>query len=310
VLDFGIAKALATRTLVTTNRWGSIQYASPERLQSDGHINEHADFWSLGVMLFEMVAGYRPYRRHEHNPGLLDHAIRKQDVREPLPPGTDPVLSAIIHKLLAPQIERRYETAAAIARDLDDFMRGEPTTAGLELARAGQETIRLPAASSTAPSPVPRSPAGTPTEPLPVRADAPPPPPPAPAAAPLDVAPSRTQVRRAWTVQLLRLAVVALLLTIVATEALALIRAERLRMQIPTVEVADIASLRDQFQAINTWTPIGLGAARISGPLAARMLELAEQSVFEFRMETPAVAKAQWEGARDCLDPDQCTPCL
>ena len=71
VLDFGIAKALATRTLVTTNKWGSVQYASPERLQSDGQVNEHVDFWSLGVMLFEMVAGYRPYRSYEHNPSLL-----------------------------------------------------------------------------------------------------------------------------------------------------------------------------------------------------------------------------------------------
>ena len=50
-------EALAERTLVTTNKWGSIQYASPERLQSEGHVNEQADFWSLGVILFEMVAG-------------------------------------------------------------------------------------------------------------------------------------------------------------------------------------------------------------------------------------------------------------
>ena len=101
VLDFGIAKALAERTLVTTNKWGSIQYASPERLQSEGHVNEHADFWSLGVMLFEMVAGYRPYRRYEHNASRLDAAIRRQEAPEPLPADADPVLVAIIRKLLA-----------------------------------------------------------------------------------------------------------------------------------------------------------------------------------------------------------------
>ena len=294
VLDFGIAKALATRTLVTTNRWGSIQYASPERLQSDGHINEHADFWSLGVILFEMVAGFRPYRRHEHNPALLDQAIRKQEVREPLPPGIDPALAAIIHKLLAPQIERRYAAAAAIARDLGDFLRGAPTAAGLEQARAGQETVRLPGAGPG----VPRQPQTVRTEPLPV---APAPPAPVTASVPPQAAP-RPLPRRAWTAQALRLLTVALLLGIIASESLALIRAERLRMQIPTVEVADLPTLREQFDTINEWTPIGLGAGRISGPLSARLVELADQSILEYRMETPAVAQAQWLGARDCLE--------
>ena len=47
VLDFGIAKALAKTTQVTTNNWGTSAYASPERLEH-GHVNEHVDFWSLG----------------------------------------------------------------------------------------------------------------------------------------------------------------------------------------------------------------------------------------------------------------------
>src|SRR5688500_6347983 len=55
VLDFGIAKALEKTTEVTTNNWSTVAYASPERLQSGGHVNVHADFWSLGVMLYEMV---------------------------------------------------------------------------------------------------------------------------------------------------------------------------------------------------------------------------------------------------------------
>ena len=143
VLDFGIAKALAARTLVTTNKWGSVQYASPERLQSDGQVNEHADFWSLGVMLFEMLAGSRPYRRYEHNASLLDNAIRRQDPREPLPPTVDPALVAIVYKLLAPQRERRYQQAAAIVQDLDAYLRGAPTHAGLEHAQASQATVRL-----------------------------------------------------------------------------------------------------------------------------------------------------------------------
>ncbi len=154
VLDFGIAKALAERTLVTTNKWGSIQYASPERLQSEGHVNEHADFWSLGVMLFEMVAGYRPYRRHEHNASRLDAAIRRQEAPEPLPADADPVLVAIIRKLLATQIERRYTSADLIVRDLEAYLAGAPTLAATDVAQASVATVRV-AAPGIPPIPLP-----------------------------------------------------------------------------------------------------------------------------------------------------------
>src|SRR5687767_11147370 len=168
VLDFGIAKALAERTLVTTNKWGSIQYASPERLQSEGHVNEHADFWSLGVMLFEMVAGYRPYLRYEHNASRLDAAIRRQEAPEPLPAGADPVLVAIIRKLLATQMERRYTSADLIVRDLEAYLAGTPTLAATDVAQASVATVRvvpvippIPTVAGPAPSP------SVPTEPLP-----------------------------------------------------------------------------------------------------------------------------------------------
>jgi hypothetical protein len=143
VLDFGIAKALAERTAVTTNKWGSMPYASPERLQSDGHVNEHADFWSLGIILFEMVAGFRPYRRVEHNPSRLNAAIITHEPFEPLPNSAHPVLAAIIRKLLAPQIERRYSSASAIAADLDAFLNGGETVAAAEQARASEQTVRI-----------------------------------------------------------------------------------------------------------------------------------------------------------------------
>jgi eukaryotic-like serine/threonine-protein kinase len=54
VLDFGIAKALSLSRKVTRNDFGTMPYLSPERLDS-GEVNEHADFWAVGVMLHEMV---------------------------------------------------------------------------------------------------------------------------------------------------------------------------------------------------------------------------------------------------------------
>ena len=61
VLDFGIAKALSLSRKVTRNDFGTMPYLSPERLDSD-EVNEYADFWAVGVMLYEMLRGTTPFQ--------------------------------------------------------------------------------------------------------------------------------------------------------------------------------------------------------------------------------------------------------
>ena len=61
VFDFGIAKALSLSRKVTRNDFGSIAYLSPERLES-GDIDAQAEFWAVGVLLYEMVSGVQPFR--------------------------------------------------------------------------------------------------------------------------------------------------------------------------------------------------------------------------------------------------------
>ena len=306
VLDFGIAKALAARTLVTTNKWGSVQYASPERLQSDGQVNEHADFWSLGVMMFEMLAGYRPYRRYEHNPSLLDNAIRRQEPRESLPPQAEPALVAIVHKLLAPQRERRYQHAGAIANDLDAFLRGAPTMAGLEHAQASQETVRLAPRDGAPPLPAtaPVRPAGAqtaPTEPLIVHA-APAPAPPGRPVAPQEPPRSTAAWRPPLFVRVVRAALVALLIGAIAGEGVSLIRGQRLRRQVPAIDVGDIERVKTEYARTGSWSVLGLGQLRAAGPLVDRLVQLADRTIIEYRGERPAVEPRQWEGARDALE--------
>src|SRR5688572_22703326 len=265
VLDFGIAKALAERTLVTTNKWGSIQYASPERLQSEGHVNEHADFWSLGVMLFEMVAGYRPYRRHEHNASRLDSAIRRQEAPEPLPPNADPVLVAIIRKLLATQIERRYTSADLIVRDLEAYLAGRPTLAATDVAQASVATVRVAADRTTPlhpgipPIPLPVVPplptvAGpapsqsVPTEPLPRI------PPTAAAGAP----PKAKIKKRSRFRKLVRYAVMFFLISMVMRECVGLARADRLGERIDAIEADQVPQIRSEYRRIASTGPLGL----------------------------------------------------
>ena len=176
VLDFGIAKALAKTTQVTTNNWGTSAYASPERLEH-GHVNEHVDFWSLGVILYEMLAGHRPYPGLERNPSQLERAIRGNAPRAPLPASCPAALASIVSKLLAYQIEHRYPTAAAIKSDLQLFLDGQAplamsdyaTPATMPIARSEQtQPIETARVMPPVVEPLP------PTDPLPAIPPAPP----------------------------------------------------------------------------------------------------------------------------------------
>ncbi len=129
VLDFGIAKALSLSRKLTRNEFGSVPYASPERLDS-GEVNVMSDLWSLGVMLYELVTGSQPYQAE--NTERLDRMIRS---RIPAPPAPDPcpeALRRILMKSMDPEPERRYQTAAELASDLALFRAGAPVKAQTE----------------------------------------------------------------------------------------------------------------------------------------------------------------------------------
>jgi serine/threonine protein kinase len=126
VLDFGIAKALEESRELATDVGRTIAYAAPERLLSE-RVNVHADFWSLGVMLYEMASGHRPYPHLEgprHRRSLYT-AITTNEARAALPRDCPLHLQAIVNRLLAFQPEHRYQTAAEIRADLDRYIRGE-----------------------------------------------------------------------------------------------------------------------------------------------------------------------------------------
>src|SRR5262245_8058583 len=129
VLDFGIAKALSLSRKVTRNDFGTLWYLSPERLES-GVVDEYADFWAVGVILYEMVRAVRPFQAEDTR--RLERLILSRSGAPPLNGSCPRGLEAVIAKLLAPAPAERYRSALAIREDLERFKSNQPTQAEQE----------------------------------------------------------------------------------------------------------------------------------------------------------------------------------
>lgn len=114
--DFGIAKAkeAAVSLTMTNSLVGTPHYISPELIRG-AEIDARADLYSLGVLLFEMLAGVRPFRA-ERLMKLLD-AHLTADV--PALPGSAAALQPIVNRLMAKKPDARFQSAEELVAALD-----------------------------------------------------------------------------------------------------------------------------------------------------------------------------------------------
>src|SRR5262245_9169310 len=189
VFDFGIAKALSLSRKVTRNDFGTMPYLSPERLDT-ADVDEFADLWAMGVMLYEMIRGTRPFEAADTQ--RLERLIRASVPPLPLSGHCPHGLEAVIARLLGPTPKVRYESATAAREDLERFKSGKVTKAeelGWPSRVVDEEATRRtrppsPAASEgQVPFPVGSAPQASPdpdatrrTKPGPIPVSAPPPP--------------------------------------------------------------------------------------------------------------------------------------
>jgi eukaryotic-like serine/threonine-protein kinase len=120
LIDFGIARARSRLTSDTQAGVlkGKVVWMAPEQVTRTD-IDRRADVWSLGAVLYNLVAGRPPY--HGENQLMMMHRLLSIEPPEPLPPHVPQPVRAIVTKALTHDPEGRYETAAAMKVAIDSF---------------------------------------------------------------------------------------------------------------------------------------------------------------------------------------------
>jgi len=118
LLDFGIAKDMRGNmeyTVTGTNQqMGTLLYMSPEQVNEVKLVDKQTDIYSLGVVLWQLVSGKKPYSGMT----LSKHQIEIKIVNEPLSP-TNSILDGVISKATAKQTGNRYATCAQLWGDME-----------------------------------------------------------------------------------------------------------------------------------------------------------------------------------------------
>ncbi|MBO4696266.1 MAG: Stk1 family PASTA domain-containing Ser/Thr kinase [Lachnospiraceae bacterium] len=116
VADFGIAKAATTTNTIQECAAGSVHYLSPE--QARGYSDERSDIYSLGITMYEMLAGRVPYAGDNNVSVALAHISESATPLIELNPAVTPAVEKIVRKCMSKKPERRYATAADLIADL------------------------------------------------------------------------------------------------------------------------------------------------------------------------------------------------
>jgi eukaryotic-like serine/threonine-protein kinase len=123
IVDFGVAAAQRegdTQLTKTGYVIGSPKYMAPEQILGK-KVDQRADIYALGVMLYEMVTGVPPYSRGDHMSVMYQHVQGKarppQDINPKLPPG----LSDLVTRAMAVDKNKRFQTMEELSVALERY---------------------------------------------------------------------------------------------------------------------------------------------------------------------------------------------
>lgn len=130
ILDFGVARwtdpaQQRTQVTATGEFSGTLAYAAPEQVSEHARgIDLRSDLYAVGVMAYQAVTGSLPYRVDGSLETILFNILQTPPGR-PRQSAMDEDLWTILNKALAKEPDRRYQTAAELARDLRQYLAGD-----------------------------------------------------------------------------------------------------------------------------------------------------------------------------------------
>jgi tRNA A-37 threonylcarbamoyl transferase component Bud32/tetratricopeptide (TPR) repeat protein len=134
IMDFGVARLTTASMTGTGNIVGTADYMSPEQVKG-ARVDGRSDLFSVGCMLFELLAGQRPF--HSDNLMAIFYKITHEEPNFTLIPDQSDYqdLMPILQKALAKALEERYQTAYDFASDLREYLKVHASS------RSGQHAL-------------------------------------------------------------------------------------------------------------------------------------------------------------------------
>lgn len=149
VADFGLAQLTqhGERLSVTQQgvTMGTPLYMSPEQVQGS-NLDQRSDIYSLGVTCYHMLTGTPPFRGESALAVAVKH-LNEEPIRlEKLRPDLPPLMCEIVHRMMAKNLDERYQTAQAVIKDLKRIAQDRapvdvpPMEAGSRVRRSNLQT--------------------------------------------------------------------------------------------------------------------------------------------------------------------------
>jgi eukaryotic-like serine/threonine-protein kinase len=132
ILDFGIAKLVSSNNegnqhkTRTGSMLGTPAYMSPEQARDASSIDDRADIYALGCILFEMVAGRPPFVRPGAGEVMIAHVIEAPPRLSSLVPDVEPPLESLVSQMLEKDAAARPQTMAEVQARLEALVSGRP----------------------------------------------------------------------------------------------------------------------------------------------------------------------------------------
>ncbi|OKH37343.1 serine/threonine protein kinase [[Phormidium ambiguum] IAM M-71] len=145
LIDFSIASLLPreTQTLINPNVLeGTLAYISPEQTgRMNRGIDYRTDFYSLGVTFYELLTGKLPFQSNDLMELVHCHIAKAAPLIHEINPEIPLVISEIVSKLMAKNVEDRYQSALGLKADLEKCLHQLQETGEIEGFKIGQKDL-------------------------------------------------------------------------------------------------------------------------------------------------------------------------